>query len=245
MLEHALRYAEKGWKVFPVNKNKKPLTPNGFKDASTKPQVIKQFWKRFPDANIGIATGKQSNLVVIDIDSKKPDDVERIVVELTKLKGSFHQNVVARTGGGGFHFYFEHPGTAWVKSPTDAFGIQGLDIRADGAYVVAPPSQHLSGELYVWGDDQSPFEAKLPLSPSFILDVSRAKSRNLLNDVSGKITAGNRNTTLASIAGLCRSLGLDNESILEILNRQNIKRCDTPLGDYVIQMIYVNIDPDS
>ncbi|MEX1298644.1 MAG: bifunctional DNA primase/polymerase, partial [Desulfotignum sp.] len=73
-LDAALFYAEKGLPVFPCNaSNKRPMTPNGFKDASTDPATIKIWWENNPDAAIGIPTGEISGLVVVDIDDYKDD----------------------------------------------------------------------------------------------------------------------------------------------------------------------------
>ena len=74
--EAALRYAEKGLAVFPViPKDKKPLTENGFKNATTDKSKIEEWWTIHPDANIGVATGEMSGgLVVIDMDIDKDKD---------------------------------------------------------------------------------------------------------------------------------------------------------------------------
>ena len=69
MMDVAIKYAEMGLAVFPVRRNKAPYTPHGCKDAKTDLRAIKSWWKRWPDANIGIATGSISGgIVVIDID---------------------------------------------------------------------------------------------------------------------------------------------------------------------------------
>ena len=70
--DKALELAEQHYAVFPLKSNgKTPLTPNGFKDATTDPVQIEAWAKKFPDANIGIACGSASHhLVVVDIDNK-------------------------------------------------------------------------------------------------------------------------------------------------------------------------------
>ena len=72
LLEAALKYATKyGWAVFPCSqKTKKPLTPHGCKDAKKTAGPIKAWWKKYPDASIGVATGSISNLMVIDLDAQ-------------------------------------------------------------------------------------------------------------------------------------------------------------------------------
>ena len=77
-LEAALAYAERGCHVFPcVPGAKRPLVGGGFKAATLDPEQIRRWWTEHPDANIGIATGSISNLVVIDIDAPKKDKPER------------------------------------------------------------------------------------------------------------------------------------------------------------------------
>lgn len=237
MLNEALRYANLGWAVFPVSATKKPLTENGFKDATTSSSKIKSFWRKFPEANIGIATGAVSGLIVLDVDPSSQNDAESIITQLIERKGIFAQDICARSGGGGFHFYFQHPGKRHVPSTSKLFSIKGLDLRADGGYIIAPPSNHISGAKYVWLDEKSPFENTLPECPVWILDIKRHKRQILLNNLTEPIIDGNRNTTLASVAGLCRSLGLDKESILEILLRQNTQRCQPPLSEEEVSRI--------
>ncbi len=165
MLRQALEYAKRGWAVFPVwgcrsngacrcykrkacpNIGKHPWTDHGFHDATTDAKRIRaRKWKnKWPTANIGIATGATSGLVVLDIDSLKGG--EQAMAALIAKLGRLPKTLKVRTGHG-WHLYFEHPG-GFVKTSRDAIGI-GLDIRADGGYVVAPPSLHRSGNHYEW-----------------------------------------------------------------------------------------------
>lgn len=237
-LRHALEYAELGWHVFPVNKDKKPLTVNGFKDATVDQNAIRAFWANHPEANIGVATGSISGIIVLDVDPSE-NNVEEVLWELVKLKGSFPQSVAAKSGGGGYHFYFRHP-QKHVPSTTKLFGLVGIDIRSDGGYIIVPPSKHLSGNNYVWGDHQDPFETSLDNCPSFIIDAQLSSKNGYLHTIE-PILEGNRNSVLTSIAGLCRSLGLDEQTILIILKKQNDLRCVPPLKSTEIGVIAKHI----
>ena len=86
LLDAALKYASRGFTVFPCggSNGKKPLTPHGFKDASTDPKQIEEWWTTHPDANIAIATGEMSGLVVLDIDNKNGKDGSSTLLELEK-----------------------------------------------------------------------------------------------------------------------------------------------------------------
>jgi hypothetical protein len=153
--QQAMGYVQRGWAVFPLIPNgKTPLTKNGFKDASKDSQVVSLWWDQNPEANIGIATGTVSGLVVLDLDEKHGG--YETLEELNEQGFSVGNTLTAQTGGGGLHFYFRHPGFN-VKNKAGLF--PGLDIRGDGGYVVAPGSIHESGHSYEWLEtDLAPIE---------------------------------------------------------------------------------------
>lgn len=75
LLEAALAYTQKGWPVFPCKaREKAPLTPHGFKDATTDQATIRHWWMEHPAANIGVATGRASGVVVIDVDGPEGEE---------------------------------------------------------------------------------------------------------------------------------------------------------------------------
>ena len=70
---NALDYATRGWPAFPCHPGtKRPLTVHGLHDASTDPTVLTDWWRRWPDAWIGVPTGEAIGAVVLDIDVKQP-----------------------------------------------------------------------------------------------------------------------------------------------------------------------------
>ncbi|MDP6672178.1 MAG: bifunctional DNA primase/polymerase, partial [Arenicellales bacterium] len=80
---HAHNFAEAGQKIFPCNPNgKEPITSNGFKDASSQTETIKIWWENYPEANIGLVTGVENNLLVIDVDNKDGVDGNGSLEEL-------------------------------------------------------------------------------------------------------------------------------------------------------------------
>jgi hypothetical protein len=166
-LRAALRHAERGRPIFPLwprygnkcacddpgckNQGKHPighLVPNGFKDATTDDKTITRWWQEYPDAGIGMPTGIASGMIVIDIDSKNGKDGTLALRKLQNL-GPLPETRTALTASGGKHLYFDDPGG--IRCSTDKLGV-GLDVRADGGYVVLPPSHD---GLYEWmrGDD--------------------------------------------------------------------------------------------
>jgi hypothetical protein len=161
----ALAYAAKGWHVFPVHSisngkctcgkqecehaGKHPRTQHGLHDTTIDPETIKRWWAfAWPDANIGIATGEVSGIVVLDIDPRHGGD--KSLAEIEERFGRLPNTLRSKTGGGGWHFFFRHPGH-YVKSITI---MPGVDIKADGGYAVAPPSLHISGKSYEWEEEE-------------------------------------------------------------------------------------------
>jgi hypothetical protein len=179
-LAAALSYADRGWAVFPCNEPvasgcschrpgcaspaKHPRTIHGLRDASTDPERIARWWRRWPTANIGVQTGATSGLVVLDVD---PDhEGLRTLADLQRQHGPLPPSPAVRTGGGGRHYWFAHPGQA-VRNSAGRLG-SGLDIRGDGGYVIAPPSRHITGGRYVWAS-----EVALAPPPRWLLELAR------------------------------------------------------------------------
>jgi hypothetical protein len=160
----ALVYARRGWPVFPCHSplgrgdlctcglrdcaspGKHPRVRNGLNVATTDESQVRRWWQHWPRANVGIRTGAASGLVVVDVDPAHggTDCLESLVV----AHGRFFDNTrTVRTGGGGWHFYFRHPGHL-VRNDTGRRLGPGIDVRGDGGYVLAPPSLHSSGNRY-------------------------------------------------------------------------------------------------
>lgn len=149
-LAAALRYAERGWAVFPLGpRSKAPATAHGFKDATTDEEQIRAWWARTPDANLGVATGAPSGVVVVDLDGPTGEESwARFVLE----HDGHSVTLTSRTGraDGGRHLWWRLDGDA--DAYRNATGIlPGVDVRGTGGYVVVPPSLHdESGKAYRW-----------------------------------------------------------------------------------------------
>src|SRR5450759_4799236 len=145
----ALRYARMGLPVFLCKPGgKEPLTPHGFKDATTDLQQIGKWWRRWPKANIGLATGSRSGLIALDVDPQNGGDES-----LTALRAGRKIPKTAKqlTGGGGRHFFFRDPGG--IRCGTLG---PGLDVKSDGGYVIVAPSVHHTGKHNCWAEDRGP-----------------------------------------------------------------------------------------
>lgn len=156
----ALALARKGKPTFPCAPNsKRPLTPRGFYDASADKAVIAARAARFPMANLGMPTGQRSGLLVIDIDCKNGVDGCSTLIAFERTLGALPPTLAASTPNGGTHLFFVVPG-AHVPSAVAKIGkshAPGIDIRAQGAYVVIPPSV-IDGRPYAWTKRLAPAE---------------------------------------------------------------------------------------
>jgi len=169
--EAALEYAERGWSVFPVvPREKRPLTENGFKNATTDLAQITAWWERWPDAGVAIATG--SDLVVLDVDLHGSTNGFDSLARLRSDHGDLPETITARTGGGGVHFFLRVPPNAEVPNRKNVGGYAGLDLKGTGGYIVASPSIHPSGRRYQWKDGFSPSEMEIADCPEFVLELA-------------------------------------------------------------------------
>ena len=247
----ALVYAKKGWPILPLHTaddkgcscgkadcsspGKHPRTKHGVKDATKDGDRIRLWWEKWPDANMGIATGKVSNVVVLDVDPGHGG--QESLARLEQDHGLLPQTLEQKTGGGGRHLVFKRPGMA-ARSRVGV--APGLDIRANGGYIVVSPSLHASGERYIWVNGGNP----LALMPQWLEDIVSHNGRNsegLSPSVAGSISQGERNNTLASLAGAMRHRGMTQESILAALLQENERRCDPPLDDKEVETIAKSI----
>jgi hypothetical protein len=253
-LTMALRYAKRSMRVLPIHGNdggrcgcgdgrcpspcKHPvgsLAPHGLKDATTDEQTIRQWFALHPDANVGVATGWDSGVVVLDVDDAKGGS--DTLANLQAKHGPLPDSWTVRTGGGR-HIYFDHPGDA-VKSCAGALG-PGLDMRGDGAYAVAPPSVHATGAIYEW--ERTPKDGPLAALP-FWLTVRPARSfgGNGSRKIGRTIPLGQRNTDLASVAGTLRRLGGTAGQMFPLILALNA-RCDPPLSEDEVARICESIE---
>jgi hypothetical protein len=149
MQSWALGYAERGTPVFPCKPGgKKPLTRHGFKDATTDPKQVREWWTRWPDANIGVPTGATTGLLVVDIDPRNGGEDSWSAL---RAGNTIPKTAKQNTGGGGRHIIFRHPGGKVPKALAP-----GIDLKCDGGYIIVEPSVHASGKRYRWKGDVGP-----------------------------------------------------------------------------------------
>jgi hypothetical protein len=165
LVEAALDYAGRRWRVFPLHglvngsctcgrsscfsPGKHPLVRRGLYEATTDARVIEEWWRRWRSANVGIVTGAVSEIAVIDV------DLPAAFVSLDRLvDAGLPVTLTGLTGGGGLHLLYgcdnEELGNSAGRLPGLEGDLPGVDLRANGGYVVAPPSTHASGGRYAW-----------------------------------------------------------------------------------------------
>ncbi len=163
-LEYALRYAEEGLAVFPTqwiedghcscgniactSPGKHPIFGGGFNIASKDAETIKAWWNDYPSANVAIATGEVSGVLVIDVDVANGKSGEASLKSLETEVGSLPKDATVKTGSGGFHIYLKIHNQL-IKSTVSRLA-KNIDVRANGGYAIAPPSTHKSGFQYEW-----------------------------------------------------------------------------------------------
>ncbi len=212
------------------------LVRRGPQDASKDPARIAS-WFEHGQLNLGIATGAASGMIVLDIDPRH--DGDQTLADLEREHGPLPATWRFLTGGGGEHILFRHPGRPLPNS-TGEIG-PGIDVRGDGGYIVAPPSEHISGRAYAISVDHHPDEVELTDPPTWLLQRLRpppetgkpaAKpAKDWRGVVRGEVVEGDRNRTLASLSGHLLRNRIDPWVALNLVQAWNRTQCRPPLAD--------------
>jgi hypothetical protein len=197
----ALRMAAHGFYVFPVvQRDKVPATRNGLNDASRDEGKIRACWAQHPHLNIGVRTGAESGIVVLDVDG---DDGWDSYHALEDENEELPTTLSVTTPRGGQHFYFAHPGKR-IRNSASLLG-PALDVRGDGGYVLAPPSVGPNGQEYVV--DEQVKVAPMPLWLIEAIESRQGKLDAALSNgdfekfVMAGAGQGNRNDQMVRVVG--------------------------------------------
>ena len=198
MLQHILdcllAYVLMGWPIFPCrahgDKAKAPYTAHGHKDASLDTEQIKTWAVQYPDCAWAVATA--SSRAVLDVDPRNggAESLARLVAEY----GPLPPTPRVRTGSGGFHYWLRCPeGTSCGKP------FPGIDRKADGGYVIVPPSEiaitEHEGRAYDW--EIRPWDVAIAEAPAWLLTSKPTNGK-----AEGKAEAPNPWIVQASCADL-------------------------------------------
>lgn len=229
VLQAAEAYCERGWPVFVLKpRSKQPIGGSrGVYDATTDLTALQAIANRLPDANLAVAMTEK--LVVLDVDTRNGGD--KSLSKLIMEHGEFPDTPNVQTGGGGRHYYFEAPGGALRKDLGEDY--PGLDIKAKGGYVVAPPSVHPDGPRYEWRIP--PDECDPAPMPAWLVSLARARRRS--PKIPEQIAEGKRNETLARLAGKFVNAGMSEGELRAALHTANEERCNPPLPEFEVDRL--------
>lgn len=238
MLEWALMYADAGISVFPLKpRSKAPATKNGFYAATVDKSRIKEWWGKHPDYNIGIATGLSfGGLVVIDLDNHG-DTGENGYETLKKWQrenGELPDTWTSITGSGGYHLIYRD--TAAYRCRNELY--EGIDIKSEGGYIVAPPSIHPdTGRRYEW--EQGPGDCEIAQADSRVVDFLMGPmpqgGDGQTFSLQEAIPEGKRTDAMIKLIGSQTAKGLSNAAIKAAVRAENEARCVPPLTEQELE----------
>jgi len=241
MINQIRKYIAKGYSVFPVKQDKRPyFSWEEYQHRKPTRDELNAWWGpkgKYQKSNVAIVTGAISNLTVVDIDSKEG---EKAIEKYVPMK---IQTPVVMTPSGGYHIYFQHEEQVRNK----ARFLTDCDIRSEGGYVVAPPSENGNGNAYSFVRENELKALRMPTSLLFLLLASTPYYNNIYNIAKDmpnvfssddkrirvtttdyKIEDGKRDDTLFHIANCLTKGQTSEDEICEILTIIGLHGCQTP-----------------
>jgi len=228
-LGEALGYADLGWSIIPIKPyNKESLVEwKKYQNVRASKEQITEWFEQYPDANIAVVTGAISGIVVIDIDTKE------------KINRPIPPTVVSQTPSGGRHIFCKYPGFE-VKNRVRI--LPNVDIRADGGYVVLPPSSFSSELNYGW--IIPPTESEFADLPQWFFEDNKTTIKTEWENVSTKQTLdGSRNQTATQLIGkMLKHLPKDSwEMSWFAIKQWNKEKCEPSLAEAELKTIFNSI----
>jgi putative DNA primase/helicase len=237
-LAFAHRYTNCGFVLAPGQPGTKHPNIKEWQNLDHADELTLQHWFGGSPANVCIVTGRKSGLVVVDVDPRHRGDEELAALE--DQFGRLPETATARTGGGGHHYLFKYPslGDLTITNKAPLAGREGLDVRAEGGQVVAPPSLHPNGTLYEWEDGKAPWQTEIAELPGWLLELMLAGKSTKKTTRSpagptadGLILEGGRNDSLFRLACQLRDKGLNEAEALGTVHETNTSLCKPPLDE--------------
>lgn len=222
IVDRVLEYVNLGWSILPVRPDdKRPYMTNWLQYQKTKADrnLVTSWFSSLSNAGVGLVTGRISGVVVLDVEHDCPIPIEDILRK-------YPTGMISKSGGGGRHLFYNYPrGVGRISNRVRIF--EGADLRADGGFIVLPPTLHPSGGRYEWLS-RGPMGA----FPRELLDM---QSRPKVQEGDGWITEalrgvseGGRNDTCARLAGYFFKKGVNSDIVEALLLEWNEKN-DPPL----------------
>ena len=221
MIDQIKEYVNNGWSILPVKpEEKRPYMTNWLQYTKTRApmQTVENWFKSLSGAGVGAVTGRISNMVVLDVESWCKTPIEELLKK-------YPTQLIARSGSGGWHLYYQYPtGVSKVSNRVGLF--EGADLRADGGFIVLPPTRHPNGHMYQWVQKGVPGAFPRP----FLELESRPTIQNegwIVEALRG-VSEGGRNDTCARLAGYFFKKGMTADIVEALLIDWN-ERNDPPL----------------
>lgn len=214
-------YIDSGWSILPVKpEEKRPYMTNWLQYTRTRAsaEVATRWFRTLSGAGVGVVTGRISNMVVLDVESYCREPIESILKR-------WPTHMVSRTGSGGYHLFYQYP-TNVVKVSNRVGIFEGADLRADGGFIVLPPTMHQCGKRYEWVE-----RGPMGMFPQELLNLqSRPTTQNegWVTETLRGVSEGGRNDACARLAGYFFKKGVASDIVETLLMEWN-ERNDPPL----------------
>lgn len=219
--EYAEGYVASGWSILPVRPDeKRPYMTNWLQYTKTRAtkQMVDSWFTNLAGAGVGVVTGKVSNMVVLDVESDCP-------LSLDELLRKYPTQMVSRSGSGGYHLFFQYPpNVGKVSNRVRLF--DWADLRADGGFIVLPPTRHPNGGKYEWVK-----QGPLGMFPHELLDVQsqpKTQGDGWITEALRGVSEGGRNDACARLAGYMFKKGINSDVVEALLLDWN-ERNNPPL----------------
>lgn len=221
VLAQANEYIDQGWSILPVKPSeKRPYMTNWLQYQHTKAtkEMADSWFTSLTGAGVGMVTGRISGVVVLDVESY-------CSIPIDELLRRYPTQMISRTGTGGYHLFYLYPnGVSKIANRVGIF--EGADIRADGGFIVLPPTRHPNGKLYEWVK-----KGPLGVFPKALLDIQsqpKVQGDGWITEALRGVSEGGRNDTCARLAGYFFRKGLNADIVEALLSEWN-ERNDPPL----------------
>lgn len=219
--EQAMEYVDSGWSVLPVKpEEKRPFMTNWLQYTKTRAsrEMVSSWFASLTGAGVGAVTGRISGIIVLDVEHDCP-------YPLDDLLKKYPTQMVSRSGSGGYHLFYSYPlNVPKVSNRVRIF--DGADLRADGGFIVLPPTRHPNGRQYEWVK-KGPLGA-FPLALLDLRSEPMTGNEGWITEALRGVTEGGRNDTCARLAGYFFKKGMNYDIVEALLLDWNEKN-DPPL----------------
>lgn len=234
VIEEALEYIDNGWSILPVKpEEKRPFMTNWLQYTKTRAtkEMASSWFRNLSGAGVGAVTGRISNIVVLDVESYCPTPIE-------ELLRRYPTQLISKTGSGGYHLFYQFPtNVAKVANRVKIF--EGADLRADGGFIVLPPTVHPNGNRYEWVRRGIP--GAFPVALLDLQSKPMVQNEGWISEALRGVSEGGRNDTCARLAGYFFKKGINAEIVEALLMEWN-ERNDPPLPVHEVRTTIRSIE---